>query len=314
MSKKQLSYTMFTEKFRPDKVSSVIMPATYKTFFKKLIDDQEVPNLLLHSSYPGSGKTSLAKALVEDIGADSLFINMSEDSGIDIIRTDARRFASGKSLNRKKKIIIMDEIDGASQNTTQKALRGFLEEFQNNCRVIATCNYVNRIFPALRSRFQEFDFNMNTQEHREEMIPKVVGRVKEILKFEKIEFDCEAVEMLVTEKFPDIRKVYNVLQQYSKMSGIIDKNILNFVSVDEQLYNMILTKKFTAARKYVLENGYNFEDLYSDFYKNLVPRIPEMVGQLRAIGILADWQYKSTLSANKEIAFAACLTELVGVV
>ena len=313
MSKKQLSYTMFTEKFRPDKVSNVIMPATYKTFFKKLVDDQEVPNLLLYSSYPGSGKTSLAKALVEDIDADSLFINMSEDSGIDVIRTDARRFASGKSLNRKKKIIIMDEIDGSNGNT-QKALRGFLEEFQNNCRVIATCNYINRITPPLRSRFQEFDFNMNTQEHREEMIPKVIGRVSDILKYEKIEFDKEAIEMLVSEKFPDIRKIYNVLQQYSKMSGIIDKNILNFVSVDEQLYNMILTKKFTSARKFILENGYNFEDLYTDFYKNLVPKIPDLIGQLKAIGILADWQFKSTMSANKEIAFAACLTELVGVV
>lgn len=313
MSKKQLSYTMFTEKFRPDKVSNVIMPKTYKAFFKKLVDDQEVPNLLLHSSYPGSGKTSLAKALVEDIDADSLFINMSEESGIDVIRTDARRFASGKSLNRKKKIIIMDEIDGSNGNT-QKALRGFLEEFQNNCRVIATCNYVNRITPPLRSRFQEFDFNMNTQEHREEMIPEVINRVISILKYEKIEFDKESIEMLVSEKFPDIRKIYNVLQQYSKMSGIIDKNILNFVSVDEQLYNMILTKKFTSARKFILENGYNFEDLYTDFYKNLVPKIPDLIGQLKAIGILADWQFKSTMSANKEIAFAACLTELVVVV
>jgi hypothetical protein len=131
MAKKQLSYTIFTEKYRPDNVSGILMPTPYKNFFMKLVEEKEVPNLLLHSSYPGSGKTSLAKALCEDIGADSLYINMSEDSGIDVIRNDARRFASGKSLNKKKKIIIMDECleeneevrIGTLENTTNIKLK-----------------------------------------------------------------------------------------------------------------------------------------------------------------------------------------------
>jgi DNA polymerase III delta prime subunit len=314
MSKKQLSYTLFTEKFRPENVSGILMPNIYKTFFNKLVEEKEVPSLLLYSSYPGSGKTSLAKALVEDIDADFLYINMSEDSGIDTIRNDARRFASGKSLNKKKKIIICDELDGANINTSQKALRGFLEEFHNNCRIIATCNYVNKIIPALRSRFQEFDFNMNTQEFRKEMIPKVISRICGLMKLERIEFDPEAIKMLVEEKYPDIRKIYNILQQYSKMCGMIDKNILNFVSVDEQLYQLILNKKFTSSRQYILDNGYNFDDLFTDFYTNLVPKVDDKIKQCQMIISIGEWQYKAALSLNKEIAFMAMLVELMEIV
>ena len=312
MSKKSLSYTLFTEKFRPDTVNDVLIPNVYKKFFKKIVSENEVPNLLLYSSFPGSGKTSMAKALCEDIGAASLYINMSEDSGIDVIRNDARRFASGKSLNKKKKIIILDEICGASAGSL-KALKGFIEEFHNNCRFIATANYVNKIPPPLRSRFQEFDFNMNSQEFRKEMIPKVVARVSALMTLEKIEFDKDAIQMLVEDKYPDIRKIYQVLQQYSKMSGMIDKNILNYVSVDEQLYNLVLEKQFTKARQYVLDNGYNFDDLYSDFYKNFVPKIPDKLIQCQAILIIGEWQYKSNFSQDKEIAFCAMLISLMGV-
>lgn len=312
MSKKSLSYTLFTEKFRPETVNDVLVPNIYKKFFKKIVSENEVPNLLLYSSFPGSGKTSMAKALCEDIGADYLYINMSEDSGIDVVRNDARRFASGKSLNKKKKIIILDEIDGANPNSL-KALRGFIEEFHNNCRFIATANYVNKIIPALRSRFQEFDFNMNVQDLRKEMIPKVVSRVCGLLTLEKIEFDKEAIALLVEDKYPDIRKVYNVLQQYSKMSGIIDKNILNYVSVDEKLYELVLEKQFTKARQYVLDNGYNFDDLYQDFYKNLVPKISDKLIQCQAILVIGEWQFKSNFSQDKEIAFAAMLISLMGV-
>jgi DNA polymerase III delta prime subunit len=206
--------------------------------------------------------------------------------------------------------IVTHNCDGAN-HTTQKACRGFLEEFHNNCRVIATCNYVNKIIPALRSRFQEFDFNMNSQEYRQEMIPKVIGRVCGVLKAERIEYDPEAITSLVDEKFPDIRKVYNVVQQYAKMYGLIDKNVLNFVAVDDQLYKLILQQKFTAARQFVLDSGYNFEDVYVDLYRNFVPLIPDKVKQCQAIILIADYQHKSTNSLDKEIPFAALLSELV---
>ncbi len=310
MSKKQLSYTLFEEKYRPETVDEVVMPNIYKNAFKKMVENKEVPNLLLYSSYPGSGKTSLAKALCNDIDANFLYINASEDSGIDTIRNTIRQFASGKTLDGKKKIVILDEIDGMSPNS-QKALRGFISEFHNNCRFISTCNYINKIISPLRSRFQEFDFNVNKQELIREMVPKVVARVSTILKFENIEFDKDAIKSLVEEKFPDIRKIYTILQQYSTMSGCIDKNVLSFTESDEKLYQLILTKKFTLARQHVLDNGYDLDSLYTDFYKNLIPKIEDKSKQMACIRVIGEWNYRSAFCADKEIPFATMLLEII---
>lgn len=310
---KQLSYTLFVEKFRPKNVEAVLLPNKYKNFFRTAVKNGEVANLLLHSSYPGSGKTSLAKALCSDIGADYMYINVSEDSGIDILRNEIRRFASGKSLNGKKKIVILDELDGAKTKNIQDALRGFIEEFQNKCRFIATCNYVNKIISPLRSRFQEFDFNMNTLEVRKEMIPKVIAYVIGLLKYEKITYDADAIKMLVEEKYPDIRKVYNLLQQYSAMNGHIDKNILNFVSVDDQFYQLLLEKKLKSARQYILDSGYDLDEMYSDLYNNFLNKIDDKNKEAQVIIILADYQKWSGQVADKELHFAACMAEIMGV-
>ncbi len=309
MSKKQLSYTLFVEKYRPISVKDVIMPTSYRNAFLKMVEEGEVQNLLLYSSYPGSGKTSLAKAICNDIDADYIYINASEDSGIDVLRTDIRRFASGRSINGKKKIVILDELDGSKG--LQPGLRGAMEEFHNTCRFIATCNHVNKIIPPLRSRFQEFDFNMNIQTLREEMIPKVVKRISLILNVEKIEFDVSAIEELVETKYPDIRKIYTMIQQYSNMYGIIDRNILNFSESDEKLYELILSKKFTAARQYILDNGYDFDSLYTDFYKNLIPKIKNKNSQLAAIRAIGEWNYRSAFCTDKEIPFATMLLEIM---
>lgn len=311
MSKKQLSYTLFTEKYRPDSVSGVLMPGNYRRAFQKFVKDGEVPNLLLYSSYPGSGKTSLAKALCNDIDAHSLYFNMSEDSGIDVLRNDIRRFASGKSLDGKKKIVILDELDQSNSQNLQKGLRGFIEEFQNVCRFIATCNHVNKVIPPLRSRFQEFDFNMNSESIRKEMIPKVFERVLGMLKAERIEHDPDIVRKLVEEKFPDIRKIFTLIQQYSSMNGIVDINIFNFAGVDEQLYEYILNGKFTMARKFIAESGYNYDDLYGEFYRNLIPKLPP--GQIQALitRVIGEWNYKAALCTDKEIPLMACVAEIM---
>lgn len=307
---KQLSYTLFTEKYRPSKVSEVLMPNEYRTFFNQLIKEGEIKNLLLYSSIPGAGKTSLAKALCSDIGADYMYINMSEESGIDVLRTDMRRFASGKSLNKKKKIIIIDECDGANIHV-QKALRVFIEEFHNNCRFIGSCNYVNKIIPALRSRFQEFDFNMNTLKVRNEMLPKVLSRISGVLKFEKIEYSPEVLKQLIDDYYPDIRKVYQLLQQYHLMYGIIDQNIFNFSSIDNKFYEMILNKQFTSARQFVLDSGYDLETMYTDLYKNLIPLISNKAVQCEVILCIAEWQYRSSLCSDKEIPFSAMLVDII---
>lgn len=311
MSKKQLSYTLFVEKYRPISVKDVIMPTIYKNAFLKMVEGEEIPNLLLHSSYPGSGKTSLAKALCNDIGADFMYINASEDSGVDVLRNEIRRFASGRSIVGKKKIVILDELDANSNTSLQKGLRGAIEEFHNTCRFIATCNHVNKIISPLRSRFQDFDFNMNTQEIRSEMIPKVVNRIKGVLQVEKIEFDLSAIQELTELHFPDIRKIYNMVQKYSNMSGMIDRNILNFTESDEKLYELVLSKKFTAARQYILDNGYDFDGLYTDFYKNLVPKIKNKNSQLAVIRAIGEWNYRSAFCTDKEIPFATMLLEIM---
>lgn len=309
---KQLSYTLWTEKYRPDVVSTMLLPNKYIKFFKELVKDGEVPNLLLYSSTPGTGKTSIAKALCNEIDADYLYINASSDNGIDTIREDVSRFASGKSLSGKKKIVIFDEGEQLSF-PAQKAVLAMFEKYQNTCRFILTCNYVNKVIPAARSRFQEFDFNMNTKEIRDEMTPKVVKRIKQVLDFEKVEYSNDIIERLVEDLYPDIRKVYGVLQQYSKMNGIIDENIFKFESVDTELYQLILNKKFTAARQFVLDAGYNYDDLYSDLYKNLIPLVPEADKRAQLILVIADYQYKSAFSNDKEIAFAALLIEVLNI-
>ena len=309
MSKK-LSYTLFTEKYRPENVNGMLLPDSYKKFFLALVKDEEIPNLLLFSSTPGSGKTSIAKAICNEIDADYLYINISSESGIDTLRIDIARFASGKNVSGKKKIVICDEFDGSTPKL-QMAMRASMEEFHNSCRFILTCNYVNKIIPALRSRLMEYDFNMNSKDIREEMIPKVSKRLKMVLKNEEIDYDDEAVEKLAESLYPDIRKMYGVLQQYSKQNGIIDKNIFNFESVDDQFYDMILNKKFTLARQFMLDSGYNYNDMYSDLYTNFVPMISDKSKQGQIILIIADWQYKSSFSTNPEIPFSAMLFELM---
>lgn len=307
-----MSYTLFTEKYRPDSVDSMLLPGNYKTFFKELVKDGEVPNLLLYSSTPGTGKTSIAKALCSEIDADYLYINASSDNGIDTIREDVSRFASGKSLNKKKKIVIFDEGEQLSF-AAQKAVLAMIEKFQNTCRFILTCNYVNKVIPAARSRFQEFNFDMNSKEIREEMIPKTIKRMKQVLTFEKIEYTDNAIEQVVETLYPDIRKMYGLVQQYSKMNGVIDDNILNFESVDDEFYQLILSKKLTAARQFALDAGYNYDDMYSDLYKNLLPLIEDLGKKAQIILVIADYQYKSAFSNDKEIPFVAMMIEIMGI-
>jgi DNA polymerase III delta prime subunit len=310
MSKKKLSYTLFTEKYRPSSVADMLLPDKYKKFFLNLVKEGEVPNLLLFSSTPGSGKTSVAKAICDDIDADYLYINISSESGIDTLRTDIARFASGKNLSGKKKIVICDEFDGSTPKL-QMAMRAAMEEFHNSCRFILTCNYVNKIIPALRSRLMEYDFNMNTKDIREEMLPKVQRRLKMVLQNESVEYKEDIVDQLAENLYPDIRKMYGTLQQYSKQNGIIDSNIFTFESVEDQFYDLILTKKFTMARQFMLDSGYSFDDMYSDLYHNLIPRIADKSKQAQIILVIAEWQYRASFSTDPEIPFAAMLVEIM---
>lgn len=309
MTSKKLSYTLFTEKYRPETVDDMILPEGYKKFFKKIVEEREIPNLLLYSSTPGTGKTSISKALCNEIGADYLYINISDHSGVDTLRESISKFASGKSINGKK-VVILDEFDGGSM-ALQKALRAEIEHYHTNCRFIVTCNYVNKIIPALRSRLMEYDFNMNTKTIRDEVLPKVVKRICSVLKFEEIEYKEDTIKELVEELYPDIRKLYSLIQQYSKTNGIIDENIFGATCVDSELYNLILAKKLTLARKFVMESGYSYEDLYSNLFNEFVPMVDDKQKQAEIILTIAKYQYQSNFCSDKEIQFAACLIDIM---
>lgn len=307
---KRLNYTIFTEKFRPSTINDTLLPVSLKSFFQKLVDEKEIPNMLFTSTTPGVGKTTIAKALCEQIGCDYIYINVSKDNGIDTLRSLIERFASSMSLEGGKKIVIMDEFDGAS-HPLQKALRASIEEFHDVCRFILTCNYHTQIIPAIKSRCQEINFNFMTKEIQAEMKPKIISRLSSILKYEKIEFDPDVIKELVEDYYPDMRKMLGVLQQYSKEKGIIDKSIFDYVTIDDELYNLILNKKITQARKFILEKSYDYDELYRNLFDNLVPKL-DKDKQGHAIILIANYQHMSAFAIDKEITFTALMLELIG--
>ena len=214
---------LWVEKYRPQTIEECILPDSMKKTFKEFINSGELPNFLFCGG-AGVGKTTVAKALCNEIGAEYLFINGSEESGIDVLRSKIKNFASSVSLTDAKKVVILDEADYLNANSTQPALRGFIEEFSNNCRFIFTCNFKNRIIEPLHSRCAVIEFKIENSEK-----PKIAAgfyrRVIDILSFEKVQTDSKVVAELITKYFPDYRRILNELQRYS-VSGIIDSAIL----------------------------------------------------------------------------------------
>ena len=310
-----MSYTLFVEKYRPYHVKDIILPKTVKNFFLKLVEEKEIPNLLLYSSSPGVGKTTMAKALVNDIKSDYIYINMSLESGIDTLRSRIAKFATSYSMFGEneggKKICILDEFDGSTP-ALQAAMRGFMEEFQDSCRFILTCNYVTKIIEPLKSRCQQIDFNMMDLKAQEECKPLIVQRLLGILKNEKVECKPETIQNIVNNYYPDVRRMINLLQQYSKKSGMIDSGIFDVEKVDTEFYEMIMNKKLTDARKYVIERNYNHDEMYRNLFDNLVPLLTKPK-QAQAILVIAEYMYRNAFVIDKEINFTACLLEIMSV-
>jgi len=301
---------LFVEKYRPSKIDECILPKNLKETFKQFIQTGELPNFLFCGT-AGVGKTTVAKALCNEIGAEYLLINGSEESGIDVLRTKIKSFASTVSLTDSKKVIILDEADYLNPNSTQPALRAFIEEFSNNCRFIFTCNYKNRIIEPLHSRCSVIDFKIENTE-KQEIAASFFKRTMNILKQENVEADQKVVAELVTKHFPDWRRVLNELQRYS-VSGKIDAGILVNMTEDsfKQLINNMKEKNFTEVRKWVAKNGDSetiniFRQLYDTASVNMEPAsIPQLVL------ILADYQYKAAFVADHELNLMAALTEVM---
>ena len=301
---------LWVEKYRPQTIDECILPKNLKETFKQFIQTGELPNFLFCGT-AGVGKTTVAKALCNEIGAEYLLINGSEESGIDVLRTKIKSFASTVSLTDSKKVIILDEADYLNPNSTQPALRAFIEEFSNNCRFIFTCNYKNRIIEPLHSRCSVIDFKIENAE-KQEIAAAFFKRTMGILKTENIDADQKVVAELVTKHFPDWRRVLNELQRYS-VSGKIDSGILVNMTEDsfKDLLKNMKDKNFTEVRKWVAKNGDSetiniFRQLYDTASVNLEPAsIPQLVL------ILADYQYKAAFVADHELNLMAALTEVM---
>ena len=301
---------LWVEKYRPSKIDDCILPKNLKETFKQFVQSGELPNFLFCGT-AGVGKTTVAKALCNEIGAEYLLINGSEESGIDILRTKIKSFASTVSLTDAKKVVILDEADYLNPNSTQPALRAFIEEFSNNCRFIFTCNFKNRIIEPLHSRCSVIDFKIENSE-KQEIAASFFKRTMGILKQENIEADRKVVAELVTKHFPDWRRVLNELQRYS-VSGKIDAGILVNMTEDsfKELVKHMKERNFTEVRKWVAKNGDSetiniFKQLYNTASEHMESAsIPQLVL------ILADYQYKAAFVADHELNLMAALTEVM---
>ena len=301
---------LWVEEYRPKTIDDCILPQSLKTLFTSFIQKGELSNLLL-SGTSGIGKTTVAKALCEQLNCDWIMINGSEEGGIDVLRNKIKNFASTVSLSGGKKIVILDEADYLNPQSTQPALRGFVEEFHKNCRFILTCNFKNRIIEPLHSRFSNIEFKINPKD-KPKLASKLFERAVYILKEQNIDYEEPVLAELIKKHFPDFRKLINELQRYS-VSGKIDAGILVNIS-DENLKTLLSHlkgKDFTEMRKWVVQNLDNdpvkiFRRIYDSMYEHLQPAtIPH------AVLIIADYQYKSAFVADQEVNMVACLTELM---
>jgi DNA polymerase III delta prime subunit len=302
---------LWVEQYRPRDIESCVLPKTLKSSLQSFVDRETLPNLIF-SGGPGVGKTTAARAMLEQIGSTYMFINGSEESGIDVLRTKIKNFASTVSLEGGKKYLILDEADYLNPQSTQPALRGFIEEFHKNCGFILTCNYKNRIIPALQSRCSVIDFVIPNAE-KVKLAQQFFKRVIEILNENEIKFNEKVVAELINSYFPDWRKVLNELQRYS-VSGEIDAGIL--VNLGDKnikdLMAMMKKKEFTNVRKWVVDNLDNDSDkLFRNIYDNLYEFVdPSSIPH--AVVALGEYQYKAAFVADLEINMMACLTEIMG--
>lgn len=299
---------LWVEKYRPKTIDECILPKEQKEYFKNLVKNGEIQNMLLCGT-AGTGKTTVARALCEQLNSDYIIINGSEESGIDVLRTKIKQFASTVSFTGNTKVVILDEADYLNPNSTQPALRGFIEEFANNCRFIFTCNFKNRIISPLHSRCAVVEFKIPNQE-KPKLAAHFFKRLTDIMALESIEFDPKVMAKVVEKHFPDFRRTLNELQRYAQ-SGSIDEGILSNLSEAnmKDLVDSLKDKDWKKMRTWVVNNLDNDPvSLFRKIYDTLIPQTNQVPQLVLAI---ADYQYKSAFVSDQEINLVACLTEIM---
>lgn len=300
---------LWTEIYRPKKISDCILSKDNKEVFQKIVKTGKIPNMIL-SGGPGCGKTTVAKALCNELDVDFIVINASMNGNIDTLRTDILNFASSLSLESSRKVVILDEADYLNANSTQPALRGFIEEFSNNTSFIFTCNYKNRIIEPLHSRCTIVDFRIPSEE-KPTLAKGFMDRLKTILNEQNVEFDEKILAQLILKYFPDFRRTINELQKHSigslSISSISDNNI----EISE-LIKILKEKDFTAVRKWVALNIDNDQTrIFRLIYDNLTQKLSNESIPILVL-ILAEYQYKAAFVADQEINMTACLAQIMG--
>ena len=302
---------LWVEKYRPKLVDQCVLPDNTQKVFSEIVEKGEIPNLLLTGS-PGIGKTTIAKALCNQLECDWLMINGSDEGRmIDTLRTTINNFASTVSLSGGKKVLIIDEADYMNPESVQPAMRGSIEQFSANCRFIFTCNFKNRIIPALHSRCSVVDFKIK-KDDKPILAQRFLKIATGILDKETIKYKSDVVAQLIMKHFPDFRRVINELQKHA-VGGMIDEDILIQASEEnlKELFVALKKKDFTSMRKWVAENIDNdhvrlyrqiYDSLYSRFKKDSIPQ---------AVLTIADYSYKAAFVADQEVNMVACLTEIM---
>ena len=301
---------LFVEKYRPKTIEETILPVELKTTFQQFVDQKNIPNLILSGS-AGVGKTTVARAMLEELGCDYIVINGSMNGNIDTLRVEILNFASSVSLSGGRKYVILDEADYLNANSTQPALRNFMEEFSRNCGFILTCNFKNRIIEPLHSRCSVIDFKISKADMAK-LAMQFMKRVENILSLEKVEYDKAVVAQLIQKYFPDWRRVLNELQRYSS-TGKIDAGILKNLGEEsvKTLLGFLKNKKWEEMRKWVGENSDQdaislMRKIYDQAHVYLKPNsVPTVVMHI------AKYQYQHAFAADAEINLVALLTEIM---
>ena len=304
--------SLWVERYRPSTIEECVLPDRLKTVFQAFVDAGEFPHLILAGT-AGTGKTTVAKALCEELGMDYLFLNGSDENGIDTFRMKIKGYASSMSLMGAKKAIIIDEADYLNANSVQPALRGALEEFEDNCRFIFTCNHKNRIIEPIHSRCTVVDFKLKPEE-KPQMARDFMRRVDKMCADEKVAYSLKVIPEFIIKHFPDFRKTINELQTYAVAhNNTVDEGILSMVadvSIAE-LVRALKDRNFRDMRQWVSQHGNDdasrlyrkiYDALYDILKKETIPN---------AVIILAKYQYQAAFVSDQELNLTACLTEMM---
>jgi DNA polymerase III delta prime subunit len=300
---------LWVEKYRPKTINDCILPQSLKDTFINIVSGGEVPNMLFTGT-AGLGKTTVAKAICNELNLDYIMINGSEEGNIDTLRTKIKQFASTVSLQGGYKVVILDEADYLNPQSTQPALRGFIEEFANNCRFLLTCNFKNRIIEPLHSRCGVYEFN-TTKKDMAQLAAQFLKRMQYILEEEGISYDQMAIIDLIMKHAPDWRRIINECQRASLTGSVVSSTVKSDGDIYSSLFTYLKSKDFKKMRSWVAQNvdvdaSAIFRALYEKMYEKVQPNsVPQLVL------ILADYQYKNAFVADRELNVVACMTEIM---